>query len=1172
MMIPLFRFARSRGCPPLFRLAVLGIAVACALPAGAQSASQPAGWQTIFTDDFERTGLGPNWQMTVLDDPAASWNIVKDGSNPVLAGQGHSFLYLWAGDWADYRFKTRVKLVQNGGVNLNFRNANCTRYFIPFNPGGLGLSRTLPCGTHTPLAQAPGSYQLNQWYTVEIVGVGPNVKVYVDGVLKIDFTDDNPVLFGRAAFEPTSQGQIYFDDVEISGPATSAVIQKLTWTKVGGPQGGVGYDERMRPDNPDVMLVTDTSSGVNLSTDGGRTWTASNTGITTRTGQSGDAIPVFCLAMDPNNSDVVWAGTQNARGIFRSVDGGKTWTQRTNGIVEQNGISFRGISVDPRDSNTVYAAAEISSFTWAGQSIKGLEFDLVKGVVYRTRDGGQNWAAIWRGDNLARYVVVDPRDSNVLYVSTGIFDREAANSDMIHGIPGGVGIVKTTDGGQTWQVLNQANGLPNLYVGTLAMHPQNPDILLAGTGGANYSTGAGIYLSTDRGATWRKGTVVSNQPVPQEIINSVKFAPSNPSIAYAGSYGSFYRSTDGGVTWTIRAGGPPNMYYGPPGIRTGHPIDLAIDPRDPNRIFINDYGGGNYMSTDGGLTWQTASKGYTGAVLVKIALDPSDSGNLFSAGKSGAFHTPDRGDTWIGLLNGPATAEFMYSIAVNPGSPTTVLVADEFSGYLYRSTDNGLNWKTVNHIPEITGSPGARGGFKALAFAPSNPQIVYAGTCRDQETVDAGNPPAAFGIFKSIDGGISWMPSNDSTSTGQNVNVLLADPHDANTVYAGTVTGGVLKSVDGGATWKPSNRGLKLQDVRSLAFDPGNTGVIYAGIERGGLYKSADSGDTWQDSGVGMDPQATVRAIVADPTNPAILYAADLTTGVYRSDNRGGLWIAINKGLSTRAVNTLAIASDGSMLYAGTWGEGLFRMDLFSQNGREISLTSAATYQPGADLAQLSIATAFGSGLADTLTVAPPGALPTAIADISLSVTDASGAERLAPLYFVSPGQINLLVPAGLAAGPAVFRVFQQGNVIARGSASIEPVAPGLFTANADGKGVPAAIALHAHADGTQDWDYVFRCGAAAGSCAASTIELGSPSDQVILELFGTGIRGESGGVTAQIGGEAAQVMSASAQGQFDGLDQVNILLPHSLVGRGNVDVLLRVDGKAANTVSIRVN
>jgi len=198
------------------------------------------------------------------------------------------------------------------------------------------------------------------------------------------------------------------------------------WQRLGGPIGGLGYDIRMRPDNPDIMFVTDAWAGVHRSTDGGKTWQPANQGITGRQGESGDAIPVFCLTIDPNDNDIVWAGLQTLGKVYRSEDGGGTWQERSGGIPEGEGLSFRGISVEPGNSDVVYAAGEISSWNWAGNRLPGTAFDRTKGVLYKSVDGGLHWKAIWRGDNLARYIWIHPTNPQVLYLSTGIFDREEA--------------------------------------------------------------------------------------------------------------------------------------------------------------------------------------------------------------------------------------------------------------------------------------------------------------------------------------------------------------------------------------------------------------------------------------------------------------------------------------------------------------------------------------------------------------------------------------------------------------------------------------------------------------------------------------------------------------------------------------------------------------------------
>jgi uncharacterized protein (TIGR03437 family) len=235
---------------------------------------------------------------------------------------------------------------------------------------------------------------------------------------------------------------------------------------------------------------------------------------------------------------------------------------------------------------------------------------------------------------------------------------------------------------------------------------------------------------------------------------------------------------------------------------------------------------------------------------------------------------------------------------------------------------------------------------------------------------------------------------------------------------------------------------------------------------------------------------------------------------------------------------------------------------------------SAASYASGA-LAAGSIATGYGQGLASGTGEATSQPPPTTLAGTNVKVKDSTGVERQAPLFFVSPSQINYLVPVGTAAGAATVTVTSAGQITATGVTSIEPVAPGLFTANFDGRGVPAAVAVSVAPapDYTQTTQAVASCGNTAGSCVPSPIDLGPSGTQVVLLLFGTGIRGCSSqaGVGVKIGGIDAQVQYAGAQFQFAGLDQVNVLVPPELAGRREVDLVMTVDGKAANTVRVHI-
>ncbi len=240
-----------------------------------------------------------------------------------------------------------------------------------------------------------------------------------------------------------------------------------------------------------------------------------------------------------------------------------------------------------------------------------------------------------------------------------------------------------------------------------------------------------------------------------------------------------------------------------------------------------------------------------------------------------------------------------------------------------------------------------------------------------------------------------------------------------------------------------------------------------------------------------------------------------------------------------------------------------------------VSSVSAATFKKGAALAPESMASAFGQNLAASTVVATTLPLPTSLGETetTVKVKDSAGEERLAPLFFVSPGQVNYLIPAGTQAGAATVTVSSRKQMAGTGTVLIEAVAPGLFTANASGQGVAAAAVLRVAADGAQTVEPAFHCGTTAGSCVPAPIDLGAESDQVFLMLFGTGIRGRSNlsAVKATIGVEVAEVVSAGAQGEFVGLDQVNLRVPRRLQGKGEVNVILTVDGKTANAVTVSV-
>lgn len=187
-----------------------------------------------------------------------------------------------------------------------------------------------------------------------------------------------------------------------------------------------------------------------------------------------------------------------------------------------------------------------------------------------------------------------------------------------------------------------------------------------------------------------------------------------------------------------------------------------------------------------------------------------------------------------------------------------------------------------------------------------------------------------------------------------------------------------------------------------------------------------------------------------------------------------------------------------------------------------------------------------------------------------VKVKDGVCAERLAPLFFVSPTQVNYLVPPGTISGSGTVTIYNSDGAISTTGVAIDNVSPGLFSANADGVGPAAMSVLRVRADGSQSYERAIQFDSIRNAYVALPIDLTAAGEDVYLLLFGTGLRYRSslGNVRVTIGGVPAETLYAGAQGAFPGLDQINVRVPRSLSGRGLVDIIVEVDSKPANRVN----
>jgi uncharacterized protein (TIGR03437 family) len=216
-----------------------------------------------------------------------------------------------------------------------------------------------------------------------------------------------------------------------------------------------------------------------------------------------------------------------------------------------------------------------------------------------------------------------------------------------------------------------------------------------------------------------------------------------------------------------------------------------------------------------------------------------------------------------------------------------------------------------------------------------------------------------------------------------------------------------------------------------------------------------------------------------------------------------------------------------------------------------------------------SLATAYGTDLAQGTPGATSLPLPPTFGGTTVSLVDSAGNTWPAPLVYVSAAQVNFLVPAGVAFGAAQVTIGSGDGTISTAAVQVAAVAPGLFTLNA--ANLVAANAIRVSADGTQQLLNVYSVDG-SGAVVAKPLNLSSNSDVVYLVLFGTGLQAAgTAGVKVTVGTTPVTVQYAGPQGGFAGLDQVNVILPHSLAGSGNVTVQLTASGVSANPVNLTI-
>jgi photosystem II stability/assembly factor-like uncharacterized protein len=503
------------------------------------------------------------------------------------------------------------------------------------------------------------------------------------------------------------------------------------------------------------------------------------------------------------------------------------------------GGSARAIAIDPQGGRTLVVGSRDS-------------------LLFRSDDAGASWRLLpfpRVTSGVFNSVLIDPQESPHYYAGLDAGDSQDS------------GVYETKDGGETWQALA---GLRGSRIQSLALSPINPGILAAGTS-------KGVFVSDDRGATWRR--ISAENDVEMQDITALAFDPGDTNVLYAGTPHLPWKTTDGGATWHSISSGL---------IDDSDIFSIRVDPNHPQLVFASACSG-IYRSDSGGEAWHKI-QGIPGTHRRThiISEDPRNSDTIFAGTTLGLFKSPDGGKTWRHL-----SSEQVNWMVFDPAEPRTLYLATEFAGIL-KSTDSGETFRPMNEgfanhrLSEIT-SDGKR------LYASSTYEGLFGG------------------VFVSSDGGLQWsLRANEEALHGRNLHSLTASPTSPDVVFAASEDA-ILKSADGGMTWvsvpephviapriaaarpRPASElthtagRVHIHALRAVPSDKGKL-VLFAGTDAG-LFRSSNSGTTWEQVQAAGLTGVAVLAIYA-PANAAARLAARTNSGLFVSEDSGGTWQA----------------------------------------------------------------------------------------------------------------------------------------------------------------------------------------------------------------------------------------------------------------------------------------
>src|SRR5579864_4968787 len=694
-----------------------------------------------------------------------------------------------------------------------------------------------------------------------------------------------------------------------------SLFKGLTYRSIGPYRGGRVLAVAGVPGDPDTYYFGGVAGGVWKSTNGGVTWT-----------------PVFdrepvasigSIAIAPSDPNVIYVGTGEAcirgdisygDGVYKSVDGGKTWTNV--GLKDTRHIGK--VIVDPHNPNVVFVAA--LGHAYGPNPERG---------IFRSTDGGKTWEKVLYKDDKTGGIDVtfDGANPHVLFAS--LWEAYRTPWSLSSGGPGS-GLYKSTDGGSSWKRL-EGNGLPKGILGRIGVSVSGADsnvvyaLIEAKEGG--------LYRSEDGGEHWSLVNPDHRFRQRAWYFTRVWADPKSANTIYIANTGLFH-SIDGGKTFEV-VPAPHGDHHA-----------LWIDPNDPNRL-INGNDGGATISVDGGKNWTTQNNQPT-AQFYHVAADndfqyrvygsQQDNSSLGIRTRSdhGYIDRPD----WDSVGGG----ESGYIVADPRDS--NIVYADDEGPILTRFDRRTSQAQSIQEWPEDpNGHPAAEQKYRytwtmPIVISTHNPDVIY---------------HTAQYVFRSTDSGRTWtaispdLTRNDKSKqqdsggpitkdqyTVEYYDVIFAlteSPKQEGILWAGSDDGLVQLTRDGGKTWtNVTPKGIPEWAMVSLIeSSPFDAATAYVAVDAHKLdnfkpyiFKTNDFGKTWTSITTGLPDNSYVHAVHEDPKRKGLLYAGT-ETGIWVSFEDGSNWQPLQLNLPPTPIHDMVIHDDD--LVVATHGRSFWVLD-----------------------------------------------------------------------------------------------------------------------------------------------------------------------------------------------------------------------------------------------------